>query len=329
MACAGRTFADVGRRLLASRALAKQKVAGTDGLLGSRGPKGTQVAAGGGLSGQYTKLVENAFQPALWSATGKWRLGADGTLAADAAGGYTQKELNFSLFFGLAIDAYERTLVSDDSPFDRHMDGAGGALSAAQLRGLALFEGKGKCAACHGGPALSSAASFAGAPAAGPIERMPMAVGQEAALYDTGFYNIGVRPAAEDVGVGGKDPYGTTLSYTRQFTANLPRTTDIPVDKFGVDPCGFEVPFSQDDCATVPSTGAGVRVAVDGAFKTPSLRNVALTPPYFHNGGEKNLADVVSSTTAAATGAPRAPRATPPAWRPARATSPPTSSTSA
>jgi hypothetical protein len=33
---------------------------------------------------------------------------------------------------------------------------------------------------------------------------------------------------------------------------------------------------------------------VDGAFKTPSLRNVELTGPYFHNGGVSTLADVVA-----------------------------------
>ncbi len=30
-----------------------------------------------------------------------------------------------------------------------------------------------------------------------------------------------------------------------------------------------------------------------GAFKTPGLRNVGLTAPYFHNGGKATLADVV------------------------------------
>jgi cytochrome c peroxidase len=31
-----------------------------------------------------------------------------------------------------------------------------------------------------------------------------------------------------------------------------------------------------------------------GAFKTPGLRNVKLTAPYFHNGGKATLADVVA-----------------------------------
>jgi hypothetical protein len=37
----------------------------------------------------------------------------------------------------------------------------------------------------------------------------------------------------------------------------------------------------------------GSVVAADGAFKIPGLRNVALTAPYFHNGGEATLLDVV------------------------------------
>ena len=36
-----------------------------------------------------------------------------------------------------------------------------------------------------------------------------------------------------------------------------------------------------------------LRVAVDGAFKTPTVRNVGLTAPYFHNGGYKNLEELV------------------------------------
>ena len=35
------------------------------------------------------------------------------------------------------------------------------------------------------------------------------------------------------------------------------------------------------------------RVAVDGAFKTPGLRNSELTGPYFHNGGMATLRQVV------------------------------------
>ena len=38
---------------------------------------------------------------------------------------------------------------------------------------------------------------------------------------------------------------------------------------------------------------ADERDAVDGAFKAPSLRNVELTGPYFHNGGQSTLEQVV------------------------------------
>ena len=35
------------------------------------------------------------------------------------------------------------------------------------------------------------------------------------------------------------------------------------------------------------------RDAIDGAFKVPSLRNVELTGPYFHNGGQATLEQVI------------------------------------
>ena len=35
------------------------------------------------------------------------------------------------------------------------------------------------------------------------------------------------------------------------------------------------------------------RIAADGAFKTPGLRNIELTAPYFHNGGQRTLLEVV------------------------------------
>ena len=54
-----------------------------------------------------------------------------------------------------AIAAYERTVISDDSPFDQYMRGDQNALDAQQLRGMALFEGKANCVACHSGPLLT------------------------------------------------------------------------------------------------------------------------------------------------------------------------------
>ena len=48
-----------------------------------------------------------------------------------------------------AIAAFERTLVSDNSPFDRFISGDQQAISAAQKRGWKLFKGKAKCIECH------------------------------------------------------------------------------------------------------------------------------------------------------------------------------------
>lgn len=56
---------------------------------------------------------------------------------------------------GKAIGTFERTLVFDDSPLDRYMDGDADALSAAEKRGLGLFVGKANCVTCHNGPTLT------------------------------------------------------------------------------------------------------------------------------------------------------------------------------
>lgn len=41
------------------------------------------------------------------------------------------------------------------------------------------------------------------------------------------------------------------------------------------------------------SVSSRQRIAADGAFKVLGLRNVELTAPYFHNGGQSNLEQVV------------------------------------
>ena len=54
-----------------------------------------------------------------------------------------------------AISAFERTLIHNNTPFDRYMRGEKDALDEQQVRGLALFEGKANCTACHNGPLLT------------------------------------------------------------------------------------------------------------------------------------------------------------------------------
>jgi cytochrome c peroxidase len=51
-----------------------------------------------------------------------------------------------------AIAAYERTLISADSAFDRYVFGGDhSALDDAQKRGMEIFSGRAGCSACHGG----------------------------------------------------------------------------------------------------------------------------------------------------------------------------------
>jgi cytochrome c peroxidase len=114
-----------------------------------------------------------------------------------------------------AIAAFERTVVTGPSPYDRYLAGEMSALSAAAQRGLAVFSGKGRCVLCHGGPMLS----------------------------DQSFHNLGVGMDRENPDVG------------REAVTKNPRDR--------------------------------------GRFKTPTLRNVALTWPYLHDGSAQSLDDVL------------------------------------
>ncbi len=50
-----------------------------------------------------------------------------------------------------AIAAFERTLISQNSPFDQYMMGNREAISLEAVKGMGIFQGKGKCALCHSG----------------------------------------------------------------------------------------------------------------------------------------------------------------------------------
>ncbi|MDD4858451.1 MAG: cytochrome c peroxidase, partial [Candidatus Krumholzibacteria bacterium] len=54
-----------------------------------------------------------------------------------------------------AIAAFERTIVTTDSPFDRFMKGDETALTSLERKGLEIFNGKGRCSCCHWGPNFS------------------------------------------------------------------------------------------------------------------------------------------------------------------------------
>jgi len=251
----GRRFSELARKLLPLRPLALQKVASDDSVLGC-----FCDASGHGLCSKktsYSQLIREAFKPEWWSGR---RLTPEG---------FTHMEANFSLYWGLAIMMYESTLVSDQAPYDRWAAGDRAALSPLAKEGLKIFMNEGRCINCHSGP------EFAGATVSelrgvlsndGVVEKMQMSAG--IAVYDGGFYNIGVRPTFEDIAVGAAHPLFGPLSYSRQ-------------EQLGRDP-EPKVVVAKDQ-----------RLAVNGAFKTPTLRNVSLTGPYMHNGGMKSLREVV------------------------------------
>lgn len=64
---------------------------------------------------------------------------------------------------GLAIAAYERTLLATKAPFQQWLNGDQMALSDQELRGALVFFdiNKGNCVSCHTGPALNSMAFHA------------------------------------------------------------------------------------------------------------------------------------------------------------------------
>jgi len=279
----GRQFPDIGQklafyiRLLGKKLylvtpLAKQQVHPQDSVLGNRSRYPLP-----GLNANYASLVQAAFRPEWWDSNVTVKVNRDGSLtllnrppALLATDEFTLLEYNFSLFFGLSVQMYESTLVANDTPLDRFLEGNTSALNAQQQRGMEIFQNKGRCINCHGGPELTKA-SVAHVRNE-RLEHMVMGDGQ-LAVYDNGFYNVGVRPTFEDLGVGGSDPSGNPLSESRvaqlgKFNQLLNDQPNIPV-------------------------ASGDRIAADGAFKTPGLRNVELTAPYFHNGGQMTLRQVV------------------------------------
>ncbi|OKH43186.1 cytochrome C peroxidase [Scytonema sp. HK-05] len=255
----------LGKKLLPLRPLGKQVVHPEDSVLAaeSRSPQpGLKTAT-------YEKLIEDAFKPEWWKSNRMIQIDDKGQRnivkkpdKSLATNEYTLMEYNFPLFFGLAVQTYESTLISDDTPFDRNV------LTEQQQRGKDLFNGKAGCIGCHNGAEFTSASvSNVSKQRIGSITIPNVAT----FAFDNGFFNVGVRPVSEDPGVGGNDPSGNPLSETRvtqqgKSLALLGETLSVPT---------------------------GSTVVADGGFKAPGLRNVELTAPYFHNGGQLTLKQVV------------------------------------
>ena len=274
MSCRGRSFAKIGQKMLGLKLLGDQAISPSDSVLAmfslSRPDYGT--------------MVRLAFQPAYWEspnlvnfsnararAVGSMDLLDKNPFSAALAVNVNQIEANFSLFFSLAIQLYEQTLIANNTPFDQEAEG-NATLTPQQKAGFVIFSGKGHCINCHGGAELTNA-SFRSV-VNKRLEKMIIGDGSTK-TYDNGFYNIGVRPTADDIGVGGTDGFGNPLSESLMFAIGK---ESLLGNNF--DPSKYARP-------TLDS------VNVSGAFKAPGLRNVELTGPYFHNGGKATLMQVV------------------------------------
>lgn len=315
MSAAGRTFAKIGKRLVKCKPLAKQLVHPDDSVLGSLSLYNAPDKFGNPSTGinksSYAQMIRDAFRPEWWDSNYQIVVGSNNTETIVGPGvmdpnAYTLMEYNFSLFFGLALQAYQATLVADDTPWDRYncIDAANPnnpacgvkALTPDQLAGANLFfSSRTRCANCHRGSALTDASvsqilGYVNTNS-GTVTTNDKPLGvtrlrsfevytanftlkqRQAQLIDTGFNNIGVRSTLQDLGVGGKFDPGVQASRDLSIARRCENLADCNLPTI--------------DCFPAPV------LAVDGAMKIPGLRNVALTAPYFHNGGALTLTHVL------------------------------------
>lgn len=262
MSCQGRAMADLGRKLLFRTPLLDQAVHPQDSVLGA-----LSAAPNKGLQGSYMELVKQAFHPRFWSHVKRGAFGKPAVTGNPVMRQpYSQAEANFSLFFGLALQAYQSTLVSDDSPFDRSARDANNLptdLTASQLRGLQVFR-RAHCSLCHTGPNFTASAIETNAQL---VSSRPWAFGDGQfpnttthnvvtrlagtkgfGLIDTGFAATGVGKDEWDVGLAGKDDLGNDLSYASQFLQLLAGNAAAVKDPqvLLVRPCDLANPIAYD-----------------------------------------------------------------------------------
>jgi cytochrome c peroxidase len=155
---------------------------------------------------------------------------------------------------GDALATWQRTLLAGNSPFDRWKYGEeADALSPQQRRGFALFTGKGNCVMCH-------------------------PVGEKHALFtDDAFHDTGIGYFRHEVVAADAAPVpveiapGVVIPVDREYIASISEKREPDYGR-------FEVTQQPADM---------------WRFRTPSLRNVAVTAPYMHDGSLRTLEDVV------------------------------------
>jgi cytochrome c peroxidase len=187
------------------------------------------------------------------------KLGRLDDYAARFAAAFPERGLSAETL-GMALASYERTLVSGGSAFDRAIyGGEKEALSPSARRGMELFTGRAGCLGCH-----------------------PMS-GDSALFSDGGFHNTGVGYRAAMGGAA--EGAGSTPSTQRVQAApgvylDVPRAIIAKVSERPANDLGrYEITRDPAD---------------RWRYRTPTLRNVALTAPYMHDGSLSTLRDVVS-----------------------------------
>jgi len=155
---------------------------------------------------------------------------------------------------GKALAAFQETLVSGRTPFDRFRDALAKAerppsetYSEPAQRGLKIFIGKGGCTLCHSGP------NFTGGE-----------------FFRTGLSRFAPR--------GQPDP-------GRQ--AEIPQLAKSRFNLLG------RYNDDKSGASALRTREAALEKANFGEFKVPSLRNLILTAPYGRDGGAETLAEVV------------------------------------
>lgn len=149
-----------------------------------------------------------------------------------------------------AIASFERTIIAGDSAFDKYMYGGDrSALNEAQIRGLSVYLGKGRCVSCH------------------VIEET------QALFTDNRFHNIGI---------GFKKIKGKESETAAQMLAAKREGADV--DK---------TVLTKENMSELGRFAVTENPTQVGAFKTPTIRNIAVTAPYMHDGSLETLEDVV------------------------------------
>lgn len=171
-----------------------------------------------------------------------------------------------------ALDAYQAIQISGETPFDRFIrEGPESpAISSSAKRGARLFVGKAACIDCHGGPLFS----------------------------DGDFHNVGAPQSGPGV-PRVEDCRANTACDCVNGVNCLPFGAWDGLDKLTGNKYLRSSPFSDDpgDMSRADELArartARTTDALKGAWRTPSLREVAVTGPYMHDGIYETLADVV------------------------------------